>query len=280
MARGIWKGTLGFGLVSIGVELYTAESPQGLDLDMLDARDHAPIGYKKYNKQTGAEVEGDNIVKGYAVSKGRYVILSAEDLTAANPRATQSIDIQGFVAAADIDLVYFDKPYVVGPLKGSEKAYALFVETLEQTQRVGIAQVVIRTKQHPAALYPWNGALVVQLLRYHDEVRTPAQLGVSPPARTVSAAERTMATQLVEMMATTWDPTAFHDAYREDLLRLIEARAAQPEGGAVTVAPVADDAPRVLDLMAALEGSLAERAHASVKRSSRKVAAKPKKKRA
>lgn len=276
MARGIWKGTLGFGLVSIGVELYTAEAPQGLDLDMLDSRDHAPIGYKKYNKQTGEEVSGDNIVKGYAVSKGRYVILSTEDLKAANPKATQTIDVQGFVAAADIDLVYFDKPYVVGPLKGSEKAYALFVETLEQTQRVGIAQVVIRTKQHPAALYPWNGALVVQLLRYHDEVRTPAQLGVVPPERAVSTAERTMATQLVEMMATEWDPQAFHDRYREDVLKLIEERAAQPEGGAVTVAPVADDAPRVLDLMAALKGSLAERARASVKRPNKKVAAKPK----
>lgn len=280
MARGIWKGTLGFGLVSIGVELYTAEALQGLDLDMLDRRDHAPIGYKKYNKQTGDEVDSDNIVKGYAVSKGRYVILSTEDLKAANPKATQSIDVQGFVSAADIDLVYFDKPYVVGPLKGSEKAYALFVETLERTARVGIAQVVIRTKQHPAALYPWNGALVVQLLRYHDEVRTPAELGVVPPERTISAAERTMATQLVEMMATDWDPTAFHDRYREDLLALIEERAAQPKGGAVTVAPVADDAPRVLDLMTALKGSLAERARASVKRPSRKVAAKPRKKRA
>ncbi len=275
MARGIWKGTLGFGLVSIGVELYTAESPQSLDLDMLDRRDNAPIGYRKYNKHTGAEVDADNIVKGYPVSKGRYVILSNDDLKAANPRATQTIDVQGFVNAADIDLVYFDKPYVVGPLKGNEKAYALFVQTLEQTQRVGVAQVVIRTRQHPAAIYPWNGALIVQLLRYNDEVRTPEQLGVVPPERAVSAAERTMATQLVEMMATEWDPTVFHDAYREDVLRLVEERAAQPEGGAVTAASVDEEPPRVLDLMAALKGSLAERARASVRaKSSRKVASR------
>lgn len=275
MARGIWKGTLGFGLVSIGVELYTAESPQSLDLDMLDRRDNAPIGYRKYNKHTGAEVDADNIVKGYPVSKGRYVILSNDDLKAANPRATQTIDVQGFVNAADIDLVYFDKPYVVGPLKGNEKAYALFVQTLEHTERVGIAQVVIRTRQHPAAIYPWNGALIVQLLRYNDEVRTPEQLGVVPPERTVSAAERTMATQLVEMMATEWDPTVFHDVYREDVLRLVEERAAQPEGGAVTAASVEEEPPRVLDLMAALKGSLAERARASVRaKSARKVASR------
>jgi DNA end-binding protein Ku len=282
MARGIWKGTLGFGLVSIGVELYTAEAPQSLDLDLLDRRDHAPIGYKKYNKQTGDEVSPDDIVKGYAVSKGQYVILSADDLTAANPRATQSIDIQGFVSADEIDLVYFDKPYVVGPLKGSEKAYALFVRTLEESRRVGIAQVVIRTKQHPAAIYPWRGALVAQLLRYHDEVRQPTQLGVTPPERTLAKQELAMAAQLVEMMVTTWQPETFHDQYREDVLRLVEERAALPEGTtAVETAPTSADAPRVLDLVAALKGSLAAKARDSVARGRvaakrpRKVAASP-----
>lgn len=279
MARGIWKGTLGFGLVSIGVELFTAESAQDIDLDLLDKRDHAPIGYRKYNKQTGLEVEPDVIVKGYAVSKGRYVILSADDLKAANPKATQTIDVMGFVPAAAIDLVYFDKPYVVGPLKGSEKAYALFVRTLEDTGQVGLAQVVIRTKQHPAAIYPWQGALVAQLLRYHDEVRTPLDLGVAVPARELRPQELEMARQLVGMMASEWQPDAFHDTYRDDVMRLIEERAAQPDGeGAVTVAAAADEPPRVLDLMAALKGSLASRAHEKVvKRAPKKVAAKPRK---
>jgi DNA end-binding protein Ku len=266
MARGIWKGTLGFGLVSIGVELFTADAPHGLDLDMLDARDHAPIGYRKYNKVTGEEVPGDAIVKGYAVSKGRYVILTAEDLAAASPRKSQTIDVVGFVPAADIPLVFFDKPYVVGPLKGSEKAYALFVRTLTDTQRVGIAQVVIRTKQHVAAVYPYQDALVAQLLRYHDELRQPEQLGVERGRAQRDALrpqELAMARQLVEMMASDWAPEQFRDTYREDLLKLVEERAA---GSAGTVAAAdADEAPRVLDLVSALKGSLAARARESVR---------------
>jgi DNA end-binding protein Ku len=267
MARGIWKGTLGFGLVSIGVELYGAENPKSLDLDMLDRRDNGRIGYRKYNKKTGEEVESDEIVKGYAVSKDRYVILSNEDLKAANPRASQTIDVVGFVPASDIDLVYFDKPYVVGPLKGSEKAYALFVKTLEDTEQVGIAQVVIRTKQHMAALYPYRHAIVVHLLRYHDEVRQPADLGLpeeSEARKAIRPQELAMAQQLVESMAMDWDPAQFHDTYREDLMRLIEERAEAGEKGTVTAASVEAPEPRVLDLMAALKGSLAARAKESV----------------
>jgi DNA end-binding protein Ku len=276
MARGIWKGTLGFGLVNIGVELFTAEAPHGLDLDMLDKRDHAPIGYRKYNKVTGKEIEGEDIVKGYQVSKGQYVILSPDDLKAANPKATQSIDVLGFVESSAIDRVFLDKPYVIGPLKGSEKAYALFVRTLEEMDRVGVAQVVIRTKQHVAAVYPWQGALVAQLMRYHDELRSPEQLGVDAGDTTRAAikpAELTMARQLVEMMSTEFHPEEFRDTYREDVMRLIEERAAHPDSADnVTVASVDDSAPRVLDLMSALKGSLAARAHDKVVRRSAKVA--------
>lgn len=266
MARGIWKGTLGFGLVSIGVELFGAESSKSLDLDMLDKNDNSRIGYKKYNKTTGAEVETDDIVKGYEVSKGRYVILSNEDLKAANPKSSQTIDVVGFVPASDIDLVYFDKPYVVGPLKGSEKAYALFVKALEDTEQVGIAQVVIRTKQHMAALYPYRHSIVVHLLRYHDEVRQPADLGIeqeSAARQAIRPQELTMARQLVDSMAMEWDPAQFHDTYREDLMRMIHERA---ESGNETVSSTEVEAPepRVLDLMTALKGSLAARAQESV----------------
>jgi DNA end-binding protein Ku len=267
MARGIWKGTLGFGLVSIGVELFGAESAKSLDLDMLDKRDHAPIGYKKYNKNTGAEIESDDIVKGYAVSKGRYVILSNEDLKSANPKASQTIDVVGFVPASDIDLIYFDKPYVVGPLKGSEKAYALFVKTLEDTEQVGIAQVVIRTKQYMAALYPYKHSVVVHLLRYHDEVRQPADLGVeenSAARQAIRPQELAMARQLVDSMAMEWNPAEFHDTYREDLIRMIHERAESGEEVAASAADVEAPEPRVLDLMAALKGSLAARAKESV----------------
>ncbi len=280
MARGIWKGTLGFGLVSIGVELYSAESPQGLDLDMLHKRDHAPIGYRKYNKVTGQEISNDEIVKGYAVSKGRYVILSHDDLKSANLRATQTIDVIGFVPADDIALVYFDKPYVVGPLKGSEKAYALFVKTLEDTHQVGLAQVVIRTKQHLAAVYPYNQSVVVHLLRYHDELRQPADLGIpldSIARRNIRPQELKMARQLVESMTTEWTPETFRDSYRDDLLSMIQTRAESTgDDGVVSASTPDSPPPRVLDLMAALKGSLAARAHGKVLRRNTKVAARQK----
>ncbi len=264
MARGIWKGTLGFGLVSIGVELFSAESPSGLDLTMLDARDRSPIGYKKYNKRTGDEIAGSDIVKGYEVSKGRFVILEPEDLKAANPRATGAIDVLGFVHSGDIDLAYFDKPYVVGPLKGSEKAYALFVRALDDTGRVGIAQVVIRTKQHIAAIYPYKGAIMVQLMRYADELRQPADFGIeeeTTASQNIRPQELKMAEQLVESMATVWNPSEFRDTYREDLMELIRNRAAQADGKGVAQSTTDEGPPpRVLDLMTALKGSLAARA--------------------
>jgi DNA end-binding protein Ku len=265
VARGIWKGTLGFGLVSIGVELFTAESPTGLELSMLDARDHSPIGYRKYNKRTGEDLDGAEIVKGYEVSKGRFVILSAEDLKAANPRAAGVIDILGFVHEGEIELAYFDKPYVVGPTKGSEKAYALFVKALEETGRIGIAQVVIRTKQHIAAIYPYKQAVMVHLLRYDAELRQPSDFGIEEDTdarRAIRPQELSMAQQLVESMTTTWNPSEFKDTYREDLMELIQRRAAAGDGKGAVVSPGADDGPpaRVLDLMTALKGSLAARA--------------------
>jgi len=272
MPHGIWKGTLGFGLVSIGVELFSAESPGGISLDLLDKRDHAPVGYRKYNKSTGAEIDSSEIVKGYAVSKGQYVVLSDEDLAAANPQSTRTVDVLGFVDAGSIDTIYFDKPYVVAPLKGSEKAYALFVRTLEETERIGIAQIVIRTAQHVAALYPYRQAIVVHLLRYDSEVRAPSELGVSEDSaarRGIRATEMTMARQLVASMATTWNPAEFKDSYHDDLLRLVEARAS----GAVTAAgPAADsEPPRVLDLMAALKRSLAARSRGGAAGGGRKT---------
>ena len=264
MARGIWKGTLGFGLVSIGVELFTAEAPSDLDFTMLDRRDHSPVGYRKYNKRTGTELDTSDIAKGYAIDNGRYVILSADDFKSANPRATGMIDILGFVRHGDIELAYFDKPYVAGPLKGSEKAYALFVKALEATARIGVAQIVIRTKQHVAAVYPHRHGLMVQLMRYASELRQPADFGIEEDAATRKALrplELKMAEQLVESMSTEWTPAEFRDTYRDDLLQLIQSRAAQP-GGKGSVASPENDAPppRVLDLMAALKGSLAAQA--------------------
>src|SRR3546814_736238 len=171
MPRAIWKGAISFGLVHIPVELYPAESQSGLDLDLLDRRDFAPVGYKRYNKETGKEINWNDIVKGYEYEKGQYVVLSEEDLKRANVEATQTIDILAFVDAEEIAPIYFEQPYYLAPIKGGDKAYVLLRETLKRAGKIGVAQVVIRTKQRLAALLPMENAVVLNLLRYGDEIR-------------------------------------------------------------------------------------------------------------
>src|ERR1017187_5643416 len=259
MARGIWKGAIGFGLVTIGVELYNAEAPERLDLDLLDKRDMSCIGYLKINKTTGKPVDEKDIVKGYEVASSRYVILSDEDLKRANPKVTQSIDVISFVAANEIPLIYYAKPYIVGPIKGSEKAYLLFRDTLAEMQRVALAQVVIRTRQYLVAVYPFEGALVAQLLRYDEEIRKPADVGVSVPkgtGRAVRPQELAMAKKLVQGMETGWKPAEYRDEYRDDLLKLVNQRAkgAKP----LQEGPPAPRETKVIDLMDALRRSVSE----------------------
>jgi DNA end-binding protein Ku len=148
----MWKGAISFGLVHIPVDMYTAVESKGLDLTMLDRRDFSPVGFKRYNKGNGKEVVWDDIVKGYEYEDGEYVVLSDEDLRRANPEATQTIDIQAFVDAEDVPLIYYDQPYYLAPGKGGAKVYALLRETLREAGKIGIARVVIRVKQHLAAL--------------------------------------------------------------------------------------------------------------------------------
>jgi DNA end-binding protein Ku len=262
MARSTWNGTLGFGLVSIGVELHPVEAANALDLDLLDRRDLAPVGYRKYNKRTGAEVASEDVVRGYAVDEGRHVVLTDDDLRAANPRATGTIDVLGFVTDDAIDRVYFETPYFVVPQRGSEKAHALFTRALEHTGRVGIAQIVLRTKQHVVAIYPYRGALVAHTLRYHEELRQPAEAGLAVDAEAaqgIRPQELSMARQLVENMAVAWRPEEFRDRYRDDLLRLVRARSGDAPAPAPEPTPPAEEA-RVLDLVAALQRSLDARA--------------------
>lgn len=258
MARAIWKGTLGFGLVNIGVELLSASSSDSLDLDMLDKRDHARIGYQKFNKSTGAVVEQADIVKGYAVGKGQYVILEDADLRAANPKKTQSIDIVGFIPQSAVPRIFYDTPYYVTPSKGADRAFALLRDTLAKSDQLALAQVVIHTRQHMAAVYAHEQAMVVQLLRYASDLKSPDDAGVRDvPAlpRNTASKEFVMAEQLVGSMEMEWQPDAFTDTYRDDLMRLIESRAqmgskASPEASAVT-SPT-----KVLDLVSALRQSL------------------------
>lgn len=265
MARSMWKGAISFGLVHIPVEMYPAASDQGLDLTMLDRRDFAPIGFKRYNKATGKEVSWDDIVKGYEYSDGEYVVLTDEDLRRANPEATQTIDILAFVNAEQVPLIYYEQPYYLAPGKGGDKVYALLRETLREVGKIGIANVVIRVKQHLAALVCVGDAIVLNTLRYPDEIRPTDELKI--PAADSKAAQVTdkelqMARALVEGMSEKWKPQQYHDTYREDLLALIKKKVAANQTKTLTEPEPEEEKPaktNVIDLVALLQASLGKK---------------------
>jgi DNA end-binding protein Ku len=228
MPRELWKGAIQFGLVNIPVALFPAEHAHELSFTMLDRRDLQPVGYKRFNKSTGDEVPSERIVKGYEYEKGRYVTLEKDDFKRANVEATQTIDIVGFVDAADIPPYFYAAPYYTAPAKHGDKGYALLRETLERTGRVAVANVVIRTRQHLAVLYPRDNRLVLNTLRYADELRPAADIEVPETLKDakVQPAEIKMAQRLLDDMTMKWDPDKFHDTYREDVMKMIEEKAA------------------------------------------------------
>src|SRR5919206_1031234 len=171
MPRALWKGAISFGLVHIPVSLYPASRSEGLSFDMIDKRDFAPVGYKRYNKRTGEEISRENIVKGYEYEKGEYVVVTDEDFKQANVEATQTVDIVAFVDAAAVAPYYFDAPYYLEPGKRGEKGYTLLREVLRETERIAVANVVIRSRQHLAALVPLERVLVLNTLRFAHEIR-------------------------------------------------------------------------------------------------------------
>ena len=262
MARSMWKGAISFGLVHIPVDMYPAVREQGLDLTMLDRRDFSPVGFKRYNKGNDKEVTWDDIVKGYEYSDGEYVVLSEEDLRQANPEATQTIDILAFVDAEDVPLLYYEQPYYLAPGKGGDKVYALLRETLRTAGKIGIATVVIRVKQHLAALVCVGDTIVLNTLRFSDEIRATDELKIpAPDARNakISDKELKMAMALVEGMSEQWKPEQYHDTYREDVLALVEKKVKAKETKTITM-PGADK-PRaapsnVIDLVSLLQASL------------------------
>ena len=265
MARSLWKGAISFGLVHIPVEMYTAVSEKSLDLTMLDKRDFSPIGFKRYNKANQKEVTWDDIVKGYEYSSGEYVVLSAEDLRQANPEATQTIDILAFVDADQVPLLYYEQPYYLAPGKGGDKVYALLRETLRQTGKIGIANVVIRVKQHLAALVCMGDVIVMNTLRYADEIRETEELKIpssKEKAATISDKELKMAMALVEGMSEAWKPEQYHDTYRDDVMALVDKKVKAKETKTITL-PGKEKAPpsssNVIDLVALLQQSLGKK---------------------
>ena len=280
MARAIWKGAISFGLVNIPVEVYPAEDRKAFKFSMLDKRDLSPVGYKRYSKKTNKEVEWSNIVKGYEYEKDQYVVLSDEDFRRANVKATQTIDIQAFVAADEIPVEYFESPYYLAPAPRGQKVYALLRETLRSAKRVAVAQVVIRTTQHLAAIVVNGRALMLNTLRYQDEL-TQAK-GLDLPAEGlkaagVSAKEIALAKRLIDDMTEHWNPGEFKDTYHDDLMARINEKIKLGQTKEITEPGKEDKgkprSAKIIDLAELLRKSLAEKGGAPRRKEPREAAA-------
>jgi DNA end-binding protein Ku len=267
MARAFWKGTISFGLVNIPVSLQPAVQEHELSFTLLDRKDFSPVGNKRYNKNTGRDVPWDEVVRGYEHEEDEYVVLSDEELRRANVEASETIEIVQFVKTEEIDPLFFETPYYVAPIKKASKSYALLREALERSGRVGIARVVLRTRQRLAALLVRDRVLVLDLLRYAHEIKGADE--IDAPAKTVKAAGLTeaeikMAGQLVAGMAGPWEPSRYKDTYHDDVLALVrrKVRAGKTHTILEPEARSAKERRRseVMDLMPLLKRSIAARA--------------------
>ncbi len=258
MPHAIWKGAISFGLVHVPIALYPASSDTGIDFDWLDKRSMDPIGYRKINKRTGKEVTKDNIVKGVKVEDDAYVVLSDAEIKAAYPRMTQTIEIEAFVRADEIPLIQFEKPYYLEPLPKGEKVYTLLREALLASGVVGIARVVLHTKEYLAALMPSDNGLLLNTLRWANEIRSLDDLKL--PAGGKKALKDTdlkMAKQLIEDMTTKWKPDAYVDKFSHAIHALVAKR--QKAGSTEKVEAMEDttqSTSNVIDLTALLARSL------------------------
>jgi len=255
--RPMWKGAVTFGLVTMPVALHSAtERKNELSFRLLHAKDESPIDYKRVCHEEGVEVPWAEIVKGYALAKDRYVVVTDEDFEKARVPGTQTFEIRDFVPGASIDDFYFTQPYYVAPAgPAATKPYALLRDALAQSGRVGVGTIVLRQREHLAALEPAGQALVLTTLRWAYELRSPSSLGLPSPTTARDRRELELALRLIETLATDWDPKRYKDTYREVLLDIIERKAA----GKPIRAPRVERQPKVRSLMSALEASLRER---------------------
>jgi len=254
--RPIWSGAISFGLVNVPVKLVGAVSPKDVRFNQLEAGTNARIKQKRVSAETGEEVPFDQIVKGYEISPDNYVVIEPQELEALDPKATRSIDIEDFVDLDQIDPLYFERPYYLVPDKGGAKAYALLLEAMKESKKVGIARLVLRTKQYLAAIRPLGDALVLETLLYPDEVTLPDEIEDLPRDDVeIQDRELKIARQLIESLSTEFEPENYHDEYRERVLELIEQKA---EGKQIVTQPATEEPTKVVDLMAALEASLAQ----------------------
>src|SRR5215216_1030059 len=253
--RAIWKGTISFGLVSIPISLYAATRREELKFRLLRASDLSPVNYKRVAEADGKEVPWDQIVKGYEYEKGKFVVLGEKDFQRVDLEATQTVDIQDFVDVDEIDPMFFYKPYYLEPQKGGDKAYALLRDALEDSKKVGIAKVVIKTRQHLAGVKPEDSALVLELMHFADELADAEKLHV-PKKVEVGKREMNMAKSLIDSMSSKWDPSKYRDDYREALMEVIEEKV-ESGGKEIEEKPRTKKAPtKVIDLVAVLQKSL------------------------
>ena len=288
---GIWKGSISFGLLNIPVNLQTANESKDLNFHMLDSRDFGQIKYKKVNANSGKEVPYDKIVKGYEYEPDEFVIINKADFTAANPKATQTIDIEDFVEADEIDTMLFDRPYYLVPQKSGEKGYFLLRDALIKTQKVAIGKVVIRTKQHLSAIMPKDDYLVLELLRFAHEVKRVHQVDFLEDVKTTgryNPRELKMAEDLIRGMSAKWKPEKYDDTYFEDMMKLIKKKIKagnthQIESGDAEPEEEIESNSGVADLLPLLRQSLAKKGGKSAAKdapkkakgkTSKKVAAK------
>lgn len=257
MARAIWTGSISFGLLNVPVRLYSAVARRNIALREIRDSDSARIKHRRVAEGTDEEVPYENIVKAYEITPGQYVPLSKDEMSALAPEKTRAIEVQDFVDLEEIDPIYFDSPYYLGPAAGAEKAYALLAKAMEASGKVAVSRFVFRNKEHLAALRSTDGVLTLTTMRFADEVVPAGELGDALPEKApkVNKREQEMAEQLIESLSTEFDPSAYRDEYREQLLALIERKA---EGKEI-VAPETEEpeATKAPDLMAALEESIA-----------------------
>lgn len=264
MARPVWSGNISFGLIHIPVALHTAERRTDIQFHLLDSRDQARVRYERINEETGAEVPWDEIVKGYEYDDGRYVLLNDEDFKRAAPELTNTIELSGFVEFAVVEPPYFERPYYLVPDGRGEKPYVLLRESLRRAGKLGIATTVIRTRQYLAAVYPRGDALMLNLLRYHQELRDPKEFklpGSSLSALKIGTKEIDMAKQLIDSLSEEWQPERYHDEYRAALRAFIDQKIKSPRrpSGRQAARPAAGESAQIVDLTELLKRSLTTR---------------------
>jgi DNA end-binding protein Ku len=266
--RAIWKGSISFGLVNIPIALYPATKKEELRFRLLRKSDLSPVNYKRVAEKDGKEVPWDEIVKGYEYEKGKYVVLKEEDFERVDLEATQTVDIQDFVDLGEIDPMFFYKPYYLEPQKGGDKAYVLLRSALEESEKVGIAKVVIKTRQYLAGVKPEDGALVLELMHFADELVDTGKLHL-PKKLEAGKREMNMAKALIDSMSAKWNPEKYKDEYREALMEVIEEKV---EAGGKEIEEKPRKAPKptkVIDLVKVLQQSLEQTGKAKKKTKAR-----------